>query len=80
MGVVPGFLSRGVTEQMFSVQWRMCWRRRRALVVGLALDDGQIFLHYQPIVDVCSGEIVSVEALVRWRHPTRGLLSADVFM
>ena len=45
-----------------------------------ALDEGQIFLHYQPIVDVSSGEIVSVEALVRWRHPARGILTAGVFM
>ena len=44
------------------------------------LDKGQIFLHYQPIVDVRSKDIVSVEALVRWRHPTRGVLAASVFM
>jgi diguanylate cyclase (GGDEF)-like protein len=45
-----------------------------------ALDERQLFLHYQPVVDVCSGEIVSVEALVRWRHPTRGVLAPGVFM
>nr|WP_294523584.1 EAL domain-containing protein [uncultured Rhodopila sp.] len=55
-------------------------RLRLQSELASALDDGQIFLHYQPIVDVCSGDIVSVEALVRWRHPTRGLLSADKFM
>ena len=55
-------------------------RIRLQAELSSALDDGQIFLQYQPIVDVCSGEIVSVEALVRWRHPTRGLLSADAFV
>jgi diguanylate cyclase (GGDEF)-like protein len=55
-------------------------RIRLQAELSSALDDGQVFLAYQPIVDVCTGEIVSVEALVRWRHPTRGLLSADVFV
>jgi diguanylate cyclase (GGDEF)-like protein len=55
-------------------------RIRLQAELSSALDDGQVFLQYQPIVDVCSGEIVSVEALVRWRHPTRGLLSADAFV
>ncbi len=55
-------------------------RIRLQAELSSALDDGQIFLHYQPIADVCSGEIVSVEALVRWRHPTRGILSADAFV
>jgi diguanylate cyclase (GGDEF)-like protein len=55
-------------------------RIRLQAELATALDDGQVFMHYQPIVDVCSGEIVSVEALVRWRHPTRGLLTAAAFM
>ena len=45
-----------------------------------ALDEEQLFLHYQPIIDVRSGDIVSVEALVRWRHPTRGVLTAGAFI
>lgn len=55
-------------------------RIRLQAELALAFDKGQIFLHYQPIVDVRSGDIVSVEALVRWRHPTRGILSASDFM
>ncbi len=55
-------------------------RLRLQAELAAALDSGQIFLHFQPIVDVRSRDIVSVEALVRWRHPTRGVLSADVFM
>jgi diguanylate cyclase (GGDEF)-like protein/PAS domain S-box-containing protein len=55
-------------------------RIRLQAELASAFDTGQIFLHYQPIVDVRSGDIVSVEALVRWRHPTRGILSASDFM
>jgi len=39
-----------------------------------ALREQQFEMHYQPIVHLASGEVVGVEALVRWRHPTRGLL------
>jgi diguanylate cyclase (GGDEF)-like protein/excisionase family DNA binding protein len=41
---------------------------------------GQLELRYQPIVDLATGQIVAAEALVRWRHPTRGLLSPDDFI
>ncbi|MCI0347559.1 MAG: bifunctional diguanylate cyclase/phosphodiesterase, partial [Chloroflexi bacterium] len=37
-------------------------------------------LHYQPLVDLASGEIRSFEALVRWQHPRRGLLSPALFI
>jgi len=39
-----------------------------------ALEEQQFILHYQPIVDLVTGGIVSFEALLRWQHPTRGLL------
>jgi EAL domain-containing protein (putative c-di-GMP-specific phosphodiesterase class I) len=41
---------------------------------------GQFELHYQPEVALSTGEIVAVEALVRWRHPTRGLLYPADFL
>ena len=37
-------------------------------------------MHYQPEFDLATGAIVGVEALLRWQHPQRGLLSADVFV
>ena len=45
-----------------------------------AIHDGQLVLHYQPKVDLSTGQISGVEALVRWQHPTRGLLYPDFFL
>jgi diguanylate cyclase (GGDEF)-like protein len=45
-----------------------------------ALDSDELILHYQPIVELSTGVVTSVEALVRWRHPSRGLLSPDQFL
>jgi diguanylate cyclase (GGDEF)-like protein/PAS domain S-box-containing protein len=45
-----------------------------------AADRGELVLHYQPIVELSSGRITSVEALVRWQHPTRGLLGPLAFI
>jgi diguanylate cyclase (GGDEF)-like protein len=45
-----------------------------------ALKSGQLVLHYQPKIDLATGEVHSVEALVRWDHPTRGLLYPDAFL
>ncbi|WP_430868884.1 putative bifunctional diguanylate cyclase/phosphodiesterase [Demequina aurantiaca] len=45
-----------------------------------ALTDGQLRVHYQPVVDLRNREIVSYEALVRWEHPTRGLLLPQEFI
>jgi diguanylate cyclase len=48
--------------------------------LATAIDDGQLVLHYQPKVNLATDEIESVEALVRWNHPTRGLLYPDAFL
>ncbi len=45
-----------------------------------ALSSEELVLHYQPKVDLASGAVVGVEALVRWEHPTRGLLPPDEFV
>jgi predicted signal transduction protein with EAL and GGDEF domain len=52
------------------------------LEVGLrkALQNDELYLLYQPQLDVRSREIVGVEALVRWRHPERGIVSPTEFI
>nr|WP_231126560.1 EAL domain-containing protein [Motilibacter aurantiacus] len=43
-------------------------------------DAGSLVVHYQPLVDLNSGSVFGCEALVRWEHPTRGLLAPDRFL
>ncbi|MEA2429059.1 MAG: hypothetical protein QOF37_2687, partial [Thermoleophilaceae bacterium] len=45
-----------------------------------ALDDDEFVVHYQPIVDLASGDILGAEALVRWNHPTRGMMPPIAFI
>lgn len=55
---------------------------RYALSAALpgALDRGELFLVYQPIVSLADGTVQAVEALVRWRHPELGVLGPDQFL
>ncbi len=45
-----------------------------------AIANGELYLHYQPLVDIATGAIVSAEALVRWNHPTLGAQRPDIFI
>ena len=45
-----------------------------------ALDTGQISLHYQPIINLQTGYIAGFEALMRWEHPEKGMISPAVFI
>ncbi|EPH0439473.1 hypothetical protein JCM19379_09790 [Methyloparacoccus murrellii] len=47
---------------------------------GEAVKRGQLELHYQPIVDLRSDQIVGAEALLRWCHPALGLLPSGQFL
>ncbi|MBC7551593.1 MAG: EAL domain-containing protein, partial [Cellulomonas sp.] len=55
-------------------------RLRTLSELRIALTDDQLILHYQPKIDLKSGQVAGVEALVRWQHPTRGLLFPDQFL
>jgi diguanylate cyclase (GGDEF)-like protein len=56
----------------------LVYRLRRELQSGPDLD--QFEVHYQPQIDLATREVVSVEALVRWRHPELGLLAPEQFL
>lgn len=50
------------------------------LLLGAAVDTDALRLVYQPEVDLRTGRLLAVEALLRWEHPTRGRLGADEFI
>jgi diguanylate cyclase (GGDEF)-like protein len=55
---------------------------RRALEIDLehALERAELFLLYQPMFDLQTQRVTGVEALIRWRHPTRGIVTPDAFI
>ncbi|MGC9186061.1 MAG: EAL domain-containing protein, partial [Thiomonas sp.] len=55
-------------------------RQHLAQELRHALEAGQLCLYYQPKVHLGSGEVFAAEALLRWRHPTRGVLEPGDFL
>lgn len=55
-------------------------RHALAAAIPAALDRGELFLEYQPIVSLADGSLRGLEALVRWRHPEHGVLTPDQFL
>jgi diguanylate cyclase (GGDEF)-like protein/PAS domain S-box-containing protein len=88
-------LMRNADVAMYSAKtdgkgiWRTYESAMRVALLGrlelkrelqLAIERREFVLHYQPIVDLETGAIVSLEALVRWNHPRRGLVGPDHFI
>ncbi|HTA06837.1 MAG TPA: EAL domain-containing protein [Solirubrobacteraceae bacterium] len=63
-----------------SMQTAACDRLTLEMDLAEALAREQLFLDYQPILDLRSERIVGVEALIRWRHPQRGIISPGEFI
>lgn len=70
------------TYRFFTERLRTELLERTALLADLkqAMLSDQFTLHYQPIVATRSGEVHAVEALLRWRHPQRGMVNPDSFI
>ena len=68
--------------QFFKPEMNARALERQSLETGLrhALEQQQFVLHYQPKINLETGAIVGVEALIRWRHPQRGLLAPGHFI
>jgi diguanylate cyclase (GGDEF)-like protein/PAS domain S-box-containing protein len=62
------------------MQARLLERQRLEGSLRHALSRNEFTLHYQPKIDLKTGEITGVEALLRWKHPTRGLISPLQFV
>lgn len=75
--------ARGRGEmQFFSAEMSRHAKDRLSLDADLrrAVERGELLLHYQPQTDLINGKIVGVEALVRWNHPVRGMISPADFI
>jgi diguanylate cyclase (GGDEF)-like protein/PAS domain S-box-containing protein len=95
VGADPEALLRNADAAMYSAknQGKGCYRlfepaMHSAAVARLqlegdlrqAVEAGEFVLHYQPVVSLDAGRVVALEALVRWQHPTRGLLPPADFI
>ena len=70
------------TYRFFQLEMDRKVRARTVLENELrcAIENGELEVHYQPILDVKTKSLISAEALVRWRHPTRGLVPPMEFI
>ena len=68
--------------EIYSAEHDQNSRRRLSLLSELrtALGNGEVVLHYQPKLDLSTGTVIGVEALVRWRHPLFGLIPPAEFV
>jgi diguanylate cyclase (GGDEF)-like protein len=68
--------------EIFHPQFYLATLHRLTLETDLqrALEQGQFFAHYQPIVSLDTQQLVGFEALVRWQHPTRGIVFPGEFI
>ncbi|MEZ5343866.1 MAG: bifunctional diguanylate cyclase/phosphodiesterase, partial [Acidimicrobiales bacterium] len=64
-----------------SLQAQVLQRFEQEMSLRHAIEtEGEIVVHYQPEIDILTGELLGVEALVRWNHPERGILAAGAFI
>ena len=68
--------------RLFTADLRAAVQHKATVAAELrdAVEDGQLVLHYQPVLHLPSGHCTGVEALVRWQHPRRGLLAPADFL
>lgn len=72
----------GIDYALYSAKENLRLKRQSRLAqdFSLAIENHQLFLVYQPILDIKLGRVTKIEALVRWQHPTLGLISPIEFI
>ncbi|WP_151194598.1 EAL and GGDEF domain-containing protein [Candidatus Symbiobacter mobilis] len=72
----------GAQYRLYNPEHDRLVRENRRLIEDLtqAISHDQFILHYQPRVEIATGKVTSVEAMIRWRHPERGLLMPAEFL
>jgi len=63
-------------DRLFEASWILSLMSR----LDHAIDSGEIFVEFQPKANLKTGKIVGAEALVRWKHPERGIIGPDQFI
>ncbi|HDP88586.1 MAG TPA: EAL domain-containing protein, partial [Thioalkalivibrio sp.] len=73
---------RGLRYALYDIHTDRTSRANLALMGELlvAIRERQLLLHYQPKLNLASGRVEGVEALVRWRHPARGMVPPGDFI
>ncbi|HLF86416.1 MAG TPA: EAL domain-containing protein, partial [Nitrospiria bacterium] len=73
---------QGINWAIYSPEYDKCSSGHLALIGALrhAIDSNQMFLLYQPKIDLKTNKTIDAEALVRWQHPTRGVIPPDQFI
>jgi EAL domain-containing protein (putative c-di-GMP-specific phosphodiesterase class I) len=88
-GLLEATVSAGfITSVIWNIKYAVIMQKlktgnnNRILVRDLhkALESGEFILHYQPQASLEDGKVVGVEALVRWNHPTKGIIQPDEFI
>ena len=72
---------RGISWEIYeSTDNEEHWKITVLSEISRAIEDGDLWVAYQPKVDSSDGRVIGAEALVRWRHPTRGDVRPDAFI
>lgn len=68
--------------QRFRSEMNACAEEKHELLLQLrqAISNNEFELHFQPIVEISTNEIISLEALLRWKHPLKGLIPPSAFI
>ena len=80
LGDKRGFPSPEEVEREFALEHDAVETIKIANEFREALENGELSLHYQPLIDMSSLDITGFEALMRWEHPERGFISPGVFI